>query len=266
MESLFEAVGAFKYFQKTRLVILGLVTTIPAIYFYVTIFNTSEPNLFCISVNSKLGLNETHNRDYVNKTQCEMWNDFTSSKILNVSSPYECEFDQQDYGRTIVNDLELVCDKYHLSGLTQTIFLVGSISAFVSGIISDKYGRKKASILFVVVQITSSIVGNILMTDYGIFSLSLPTKFIIYCIQQFVSGLVAFCLYNSVYVLIIESTTDEYHTLVSNINIYFYVFGEFLVLLAYYLTKHWISTAWIISFYSIFILVLFCVFVPESPR
>ena len=264
MDALLESAGAFKRFQKTRLLVLGLTISLSAMCFYVTIFNTSEPKLFCFEAN-RLNLEVSFSNQTSERT-CDMWNNFTSSKRLNQKTSYECEFEKKDYGRTIITDLELVCDKQHLSSLTQTIFLIGSISAFVGGILSDKLGRKKAIIFFICLQICSSVVANVLLTDYGFFNMSISTKFIIYCIQQFISGIVVFCLYNSVYVLIIELTTDDYHTLVSNVSIYFYVIGEIWILLAYYFTKHWIYTNWVIVLYALFVLILFSFFVPESPR
>ena len=48
-------------------------------------------------------------------------------------SVYTCKFDQEFYGTTIVNDWELLCEKSYLVALTQTLFLIGGVSGFISG-------------------------------------------------------------------------------------------------------------------------------------
>ena len=86
-----------------------------------------------------------------------MWN-YTSSLNRNQKSNYTCRFDDKYYGHTIINEWELVCDKQYSAALSQSFYLCGFISSFVSGILSDKYGRKR---------ITSFIGGSILNVFIG---------------------------------------------------------------------------------------------------
>lgn len=128
MESLIVEVGAFGRFQKFSLFLLGTIAMTVAMVFYVTIFNTAEPDLNCYY----------KNKDAVNSSDtkldtCFMWNNYSSSIELSEQTPFSCEFDNTYYENTIINDWELVCDKLHLAGLTQTIFLIGNISGFLSG-------------------------------------------------------------------------------------------------------------------------------------
>ena len=129
MDSLIEEVGAYGRFQKFALFLLGTISMIASMVFYVTIFSTAEPDLYCFhsAQNKSTVLNST-----VEET-CKVWKNYSESMEMSMSSPYSCEFDKTYYEHTIINDWGLVCDKQHLAGLTQTIFLIGNISAFISG-------------------------------------------------------------------------------------------------------------------------------------
>jgi hypothetical protein len=127
MDSLIVEVGEFGRFQKFSLFLLGTIAMTVAMSFYVTIFNTAEPDLNCYYNNPQLSSNDTK------LATCQMWNNYTNSIKQSETSIFTCEFDKTYYTSTIINDWELVCDKLHFAGLTQTIFLIGNISGFLSG-------------------------------------------------------------------------------------------------------------------------------------
>ena len=256
MDQLLEKAGAFGKLQKISLIIIGSLTIIPSLSLYVTLFNTAEPELKCKSLHTT---NE-HTK------LCDMWNNYTSSVAQNQTNFYTCKFDDKYYGQTIINDWELVCDKQYLAGLTQSFYLCGFISAFVGGILSDKYGRKRITSIFVLLFAVASLVFNVLMINLNSFELSISSRLNIYNIFQLLSGIFSTGIWNSAYVLLIELTNDEYHTLVSNVNIFFYVFGELLIMGAYYASKNWRITNWFLTIYSTIVFLPFVYFVPESPR
>lgn len=252
MNNVLEEVGPFGLFQKISLTLIGCITCLLSMTFYVTIFNTAEPNLKCINFNNIKLNNETIDT-------CTAWNNHTN----NLNSPFVCKFDDEYYGTTLVNDWQLVCDKSYLVALSQTLFLLGGVSGFISGFISDKYGRKKASLIFLVIFQVSVIVYNILITD--LVGLSYSNRLIVYNAYQFINGALNVCVFSSIYVLLIELTTCDYHTLFSNINIYFYVIGEVIIMGVYFLSKNWRISNIFIACYSFVFIVLFAIFVPESP-
>ncbi|XP_030756002.1 organic cation transporter protein-like [Sitophilus oryzae] len=56
-------------------------------------------------------------------------------------------------GSTIVSDFQLVCDRKKLINLSEMMFLAGvAVGGLVSGMVSDKYGRKKTLIASVFMQ------------------------------------------------------------------------------------------------------------------
>ena len=82
---------------------------------------------------------------------------------------------------------------------------------------------------------------------------------------QFFVGLLVNCLYCTAYVLLLEFTTEKYHTKLANINSYIYVLGELIVAVVYYFSRDWNILCWFICVYSLALLILSYYFLPESP-
>ena len=131
------------------------------------------------------------------------------------------------------------------------------------GYVSDKYGRKRASIIFLALFQIVLFGFNILTSD--LVGLSNSYRLLVYCVFQFLNGALNICIFNSTYVLLIELTSQEYHQLFSNINIYFYVIGEVIIMGAYYFSRNWLITNYFLTIYSLVFLILFWIFLPESP-
>ena len=94
------------------------------IEFYLRYF-LSSPELLCYHKASPEVLSNS----------CDAWNS------LDRDNETECKFDNTYYEKTIVTEYELICDKSFLVGLTQTIYMVGTICGLFIGYFSDKYGR-----------------------------------------------------------------------------------------------------------------------------
>ena len=97
-------------------------------------------------------------------------------------------------------------------------------------------------------------------------ALSDSSRFIIYNIYQLLIGILTVCFQNIVLVLLVELTTDEHHMSFTIIITYFYILAEIIVMVAFYISKNWLVTNFFITIFSVFILVLFMIFTPESPR
>lgn len=58
-------------------------------------------------------------------------------------------------GNTWISEWDLVCDKKHLKIVAEMIFLIGvATGGLVSGMLSDKFGRKKMLFISAVFQST----------------------------------------------------------------------------------------------------------------
>lgn len=133
------------------------------------------------------------------------------------------------------------------------------------GLVSDKYGRKKASIIFLGLFIVFSFLFNILMMDLGIFKLTVWNRYTIYTTFQLISGVLSCCFQVTLFVHTIEFTTEDYHVIIGNVTSYLYICGEILILIAYYISRNWIVTNWFISIFALVGIIPYVLLIPESP-
>jgi len=58
------------------------------------------------------------------------------------------DYDRRTWPETVVSEFDLVCDKEYLRSLSQSIYMFGvMVGSFVSGLLSDKYGRKRITLI-----------------------------------------------------------------------------------------------------------------------
>ena len=258
MESLVESINPFGRAQKLYCLIVGLVVSTTGSAFYTSVFYLAHPDLKCTKINDSMSATNGSN-------VCEMWQNVTLSRLQNESSPYKCEFSDEYYKLTLVNSLDLACDKEYLLSWTQTIYFLGSICSFINGILSDRYGRKKSCLYFMITYVVCHFLNQIIIADL-LFKLDNWTKFLIYCVYQFAGGFMAYCIFSAAYVLLFEFTTESFHTILSNVFVYFFIFGEFVLMISFYFTRSYIVTNWILGVIAVISLILFGIFVPESPK
>ena len=131
------------------------------------------------------------------------------------------------------------------------------------GTLGDRFGRR-AGVLFFSISLTISLVVSqfFMITTLEI---DVEVKYTIYCVSQFLIGMLVNGLYGTAYVLLMEFTTEKHKTIFTNINSYFYIFGELLVLVVYYIFKSWHVLNWFLALNSFLLLVLIYFLLPESP-
>ena len=270
MGTFFDSLKQFGYYKIFILLIISLSSNLVALTTYATVFTAAEPKLSC---------KHTENDTIIPNT-CEIWLELSGNSSLNNS--YECVYSHSLYGLTIVNELDLICDKFYLVSLSQTMFMVGSLFTFFGGWFSDRYGRRKVcfkqissnlklflkifllkvSLAAAVLLSLSIILPEILMQT---LQLNYMFKYVLFAASQFGCGFFSYLLYVTSYILLIEITSPEYHTLVSNFNLYMYVVGEVLLCGVAYFLQNWHFINIFIAAFSIVIIVLITMFLPESP-
>lgn len=189
---------------------------------------------------------------------CQVWistrNNATAvGQLTDTNSSLRCGFDRTYYGRTIINEWMLICDKHYKAGLTQTIHIFGSIFAFCSGVLGDRFGRRTSVLLFSFLLTFTLLFAQVFLT-FEWFDLSIEAKYWIYSIAQFLIGFLVNCLYCTAYVLLMEFTTERYRTKIANLNSYIYVLGELIVLVVYYFSRNWHVLNWFVGLFSFIIL------------
>ena len=132
MAKFFDSLKQFGYYKIFILLIISLCSNLVALTTYATVFTAAEPKLSCKHIG---------NDSFVQNT-CEIWLKL-SEHNSSLNSSYECAYSQTLYGLTIVTELNLVCDKFYLVSVSQTMFMVGSLFTFFGGWFSDRYGRRK---------------------------------------------------------------------------------------------------------------------------
>ena len=258
IEDKLNEIGAFGNYQKLMMLMMLVLSGLPAMSIYFTVFNLAQPNLICKNILT----NETIENNKV----CDAWNHINKLKEENskTTQEFECEFEKTYYGKTLKTDWKMYCGREYLSGLTQTIYLVGTVCAIFNGYFGDRFGRRKSIIFFLIIIGSSLLISQILISNF--MNISVTAKYIIYTINQFIIGIFAYCLYVTSYLLLIESTTQAYRTLFSNIHLSIYVFGEFFVLIPSYLWKDWEINNWILLGVTVISILISIVFLNESPR
>lgn len=121
----------FGRYQKLILLLIGAMSMLSAMAVFSLVFTDANPGLICNKINETINLEEN---------TCDIWKEHSTNNTI-----YECKYDTQNYGQTIVTEWDLICSKEYMAALTQTIFLAGTFSAILFGYLSDTYGRKNVN-------------------------------------------------------------------------------------------------------------------------
>lgn len=163
-----------------------------------------------------------------------------------------------------MNEWSLICDKIHLVGLTQTLYMVGAMSSVINGLFSDHFGRKKVCVVLAFLLCSSMLACE--LCQFHMFALSSMTKYCVYAATQFLIGFCAYGLDIITYVVLMEFTTPRHMTFITIYNCVMYATGQLVLLVICFLARDWRVQNWCASvavalgsFAVIFIL-------PESPR
>ncbi|XP_072395850.1 organic cation transporter protein-like isoform X2 [Diabrotica undecimpunctata] len=173
--------------------------------------------------------------DALNRVKCNRW-----------------EFDGE--GSNIITDFNLICDRKSLQNLAEMMFLAGvAIGGLVSGIVSDKYGRKRTLMISVTLQ---TIIGT---------AIAFTPWFFLYVILRAFLGFISVSVVFSGFVLSIELVGGEWRT-VTGISYLFPVsMGYVTVSGIGWLLRNWRHFQLAISLPGFFFIILWWV-LPESPR
>lgn len=260
MEEIFDSIGPFGRFQKLALISAGVATSLTALTIYSTVFSSADPGLICTKRNDS-------DRNILNSTsmsKCEMWKTVKESYRLNKTPEYECHFDTKYYNITMVTEWELICDRAFMTGLTQTIYMVGMMCGLFIGFFSDKYGRQRSSLVVAALIVLLLTVSEVL--KMSVFKIPVDILYAIHCVIQFFLGALAKAIYTIFYILLLELTTAKHNTIVSSVYLYIYVGGELIVLGIAYFFRDWHVMNWFMVGYSFVFLFIIWAFIPESPR
>ncbi|XP_044740694.1 organic cation transporter protein-like [Chrysoperla carnea] len=155
---------------------------------------------------------------------------------------------------TVVSQWELVCDKKQLINIAEMMFLAGvAIGGFVSGVISDRYGRKRTLMGSVTIQ-----------TIIGVCIAFCPW-FELYLILRACLGFISVSVVFSGFVLTMEIVGGHWRTIAGCSYLFPVPLSYITISGMAYLLRDWRDLQLAISLPGILFMTLYWV-LPESPR
>ncbi|KAM7374639.1 hypothetical protein PAMP_007285 [Pampus punctatissimus] len=165
------------------------------------------------------------------------------------------EYDRSVYISTIVSEWDLVCDNRWKNPLTSSVFFFGVLTgSFISGQLSDRYGRKIVLFVTLALQTVSTFI--------QVFSTSWP----MFCIIFFVAGVGQISNYVAAFVLGSELLGPRVRIVYSTAGVsLFFGLGYMLLPLFAFFIRDWRMLLLGLTLPG-FLYVPFWWYIPESPR
>jgi hypothetical protein len=230
IDQLLNEAGSFGLYQKIQFFLVGLLAVLPAMTAFNYVFIAATPDHRCqlnlTNFTDTFQIQSPEHQRYVNEyiplipkyRKCYIYVNISGDKILNKCSNYV--FDTTFYNTTISTEWNLVCHDLHLKAITQNAYIMGTSGSLLSGIMSDKLGRRTTMysliLLMVIVLNSTQLLMHSKMTD--------TKKLVIFTISRFLTGF-AQTTYSITLVLLLEMTSANRRVLASNILSYFYTLG-----------------------------------------
>ncbi|KAJ7316503.1 hypothetical protein JRQ81_002665 [Phrynocephalus forsythii] len=165
------------------------------------------------------------------------------------------EYSRQPFRATIVSEWDLVCDNDWKTPLTTSLFFVGVLfGSFISGQLSDKFGRK--NILFITMGI---------QTGFG-FLQFFATSWEMFSILFLIVGMGQISNYVAAFILGTEILGKSVRIIYCTLGVcLFYAFGYMLLPLSAYFIRDWRELILTLTLPGLLYIPLWW-FIPESPR
>ncbi|CAF0868235.1 unnamed protein product [Adineta ricciae] len=270
IDQLLHDAGSFGLYQKVQFLLVGLLAVVPAATAFSYVFIAATPDHRCQidwpNFTDTFARQSDYHQSYINRyipsspkyKKCFIRDINSTNKKLIACKKWV--FDDTFYNTTISTEWDLVCNRLHLKAITQNAYIMGTSGSFVTGIMSDKLGRRTTMYSLILLLVVVLNATQLVMHS----KMSVNTKLIIFTISRFLTGF-AQTTYSITLVLLLEMTSANRRVLASNILSYFYTSGELLIMLIYYFTRDWSITMWILTIYVMpFLCYYWCV--PESAR
>ncbi|XP_050441772.1 organic cation transporter protein-like [Adelges cooleyi] len=163
-------------------------------------------------------------------------------------------YDRSVFQETINTEWNLVCGRYQLSNVAQSVFMLGVlIGNVLFGVFADKYGRKVPMIFSIVLLLVAGV-GTSLAPWYELF---LPLRF---ATAMAIGGLMI-----TSFVLTMEVLGGKWRTIVSTLHHIPFNLGHTSLGLIAYFIRDWRQFQLAITLPALFFFSYWWV-VPESPR
>ncbi|CAM1308476.1 Uncharacterised protein g4866 [Pycnogonum litorale] len=268
----------FGKYQKIQIYVVCLFLSIPGpIALFIQPFITSTPDHWC-NVPELRDLNITTEEiknisipyenvgSVMKRSNCKMYDiDYRKISLKDVNFTVDrsswpvtdCKhgwkYDTSVYESTIVTQWDLVCDKDLYPTVINSIAGIGlMLGVMILGYVSDRFGRKKAYFICLVIHIVAGI-GEGLAPDMYTFTFF---RFVV---------LISVQAFNLLFVITVELVGPKYRGAISMIICVFYVVGLVLLTLFAFLIRNW-RTLILVTSIPFVVLLPFWWITPESAR
>jgi len=189
--------------------------------------------------------------------QVEDITDISSIPLLDGEEFVPCtkwEFDTSFWQRTIIMDFDLVCDRYHLRKLQQQVTFFGLMcGVFTSGILSDRFGRRKTMLGLLLLVVTVGTLSS--------FAPNYPS----FLVGIFICGFSSLGYGTVMYTWMMEHVGGKYKTILGAAPHYNFGFWGLMTAVFAYFLPHWRHLQLLFSVPLIVLVGAFW-YLPESPR
>ncbi|GLV31841.1 uncharacterized protein CBL_07601 [Carabus blaptoides fortunei] len=258
------AIGQYGRWQLLITFLLSLFNIPCTWHIFVPTFHAAARDYWCAAPEHLIGLDSQVWREYSQpEGPCTIldipWSSVTPEMVLQGKAPNasltECTHWSWDgEGDTVVSEWSLVCERKQLNNIAEMVFLGGvALGGLVSGVISDKYGRKRTLMASVFLQ---TIIGVMI---------SFSPWFCMYLILRTLLGFISVGVVFSGFVLSLEVVGGVWRT-VAGVSYLFPVSFSYVSIAGIaWLLRKWRHLQLAVSLPGGMLLLLWFV-LPESPR
>jgi OCT family organic cation transporter-like MFS transporter 4/5 len=230
IDQLLHDAGSFGLYQKVQFFLVGLLAVLPAMTAFNYVFIAATPDHRCqlnlTNFTDTFIIQSPEHQKYIDQyipislkeRKCYIYEENSKGKNLIKCSKWV--FNKKFYNTTISTEWNLVCDQLHLKAITQNAYIMGTSGSFLTGIMSDKLGRRTTMYSLILLMVI--VLNATQMIMYS--NMSNAKKLIVFTISRFLTGF-AQTTYSITLVLLLEMTSANRRVLASNILSYFYTLG-----------------------------------------
>jgi OCT family organic cation transporter-like MFS transporter 4/5 len=230
IDQLLNDAGSFGLYQKVQFFLVGLLAVLPAMTAFNYVFIAATPDHRCqlniSNFTDTFHIQSDKHQEYINKyipssikdRKCFIYEENSNGKHLVRCTKWV--FNNTFYNTTISTEWDLVCKRLHLKGITQNAYIMGTSGSFLTGIMSDKLGRRTTMYSLILLMVIVLNATQLIMHS----KMSNDKKLLIFTISRFLTGF-AQTTYSITLVLLLEMTSANRRVLASNILSYFYTLG-----------------------------------------
>lgn len=182
---------------------------------------------------------------------------YSTTNGYSNSSTEKCSswvYDTSSFSSTLGAKLNLVCDKAILKSTAQMVFFTGLlIGSLLSGIVSDRIGRKPTCCASIILLIASAL------------SIAWTPNIEVYMFQSACVGFFAVGMFMPIFVVGMEFVGPPKRLYAAQIGMFFWVGGTMIMAGFSYFIRNW-STFQIVCAVPGVLLISYWYLYPESPR